>query len=125
MKRFASLSAACTIVAILFSALPATATTVSECQGDIATLLAQTDGTAFTGTNGNKASQCQSKCEANLFQASKKLDQARFADAIDQMAEYKNAVAFCSSKGFVSDVDAAALEAGADVVIACIQLIGQ
>jgi hypothetical protein len=125
MKKLTSLIALCAIAVLSFSALPATATTVSECQGDIATLLVQTQGTAFTGTNSNKASQCQSKCEANLYQASKNLDQARFADAIQQMVDYENAVTFCGAKGFVAGADVAALTAAAGGVIACIQAIGQ
>jgi hypothetical protein len=125
MKIAGSIALLLSVVALLIAPMPAAATTVSECQGDIGTLLLQTEGTTFSGTNGNKASQCQSKCEANLYQASKKLDQARFADAIAQMVDYKSSVQFCASKGFLGDVDAAALAAGADVVITCIQQIGQ
>jgi hypothetical protein len=125
MRKLTSLIALCTIVALSFAPLPASATSVSECQGDIATLLLQTQGTTFSGGVGNKAEQCQAKCEALLLKASKDVDQARFADAIVDMVAYKTSVAFCGSKGFVVDVDVATLTAAADVVITCIQQIGQ
>jgi hypothetical protein len=124
MKTLAFVTAACSIVALLVLPLPATATTISECQDAIAALVLQTESTTFAGGVGNKAQQCQAKCEAKLFQASKSLDQARFADAVQQMSQYEAAVGFCGDKDFVADADVVALQAAAEAVITCINQFG-
>jgi len=122
MNTFASFTALGSMLTFLLVPLPATATTITECQGQIFALIVQTQGTAFAGDKNAKE---EDKLETNLRQASKKLDQARLADALEQMGQYEDAVAFAVTKAWIAVEAGDALLVAADGVIGCLQAIGQ
>ena len=120
MKKtaFATLAA----VAVMFGAVVARATTVSECQAIIAGLNTKTAAVAIAGKNAEKD---RAGLTAKLNEANLKLDQAKFCDAIQKLNDFKVRVNQLAASGRINQ-DATAgttgqeLLADADAAIACI-----
>ena len=101
-----------------FTAQPAQAQTVDECQADIAALGVQTQNATFTGQNAGKD---QAGLLAKLDSASAKLSQGKFTDALANLQSFRAKVVTLDQQGKISHTDAPALIASADEAIACVQ----
>ena len=100
------------------AAQPAQAQTVEECQTDIASLKAQTQNATFIGQN---AAKDQAGLIGKLDSASTKLSQGKFQDALANLQSFRAKVVALDQQGKIDHEDAAALIAGADESIACVQ----
>src|SRR5215218_9948350 len=100
------------------AAQPAHAQNVDECQADIAALKVETQNATFIGQN---AAKDQAGLIGKLDSASAKVSQGKFADALANLQSFRTKVAALEGQGKISSADAAALIAGADETIACVQ----
>lgn len=102
--------------------LPATASasTVAECQAKIQTLKADTATVQISGQNADKD---RAALIGKLDEASMKLDQGKFADAVQKLDDFKFKVGQLAEAGKVSSEDAQRLTAEADDAIACINSV--
>ena len=98
-------------------AAPAPAATVVECQQLISTLQTQTAATTFFG---RRAATDQANLITKLTNASVKLDQGKFADAIQKLTDYRTKVVALGAEGKIDPTAVPTLLAGADAAIACI-----
>jgi hypothetical protein len=101
-----------------FTAQPAQAQTVDECQADIAALRVQTQSATFTGQNAVKD---QAGLVGKLDSASAKLSQGKFTDALANLQSFRTRVVTLDQQGKISHTDALALIVSADEAIACVQ----
>lgn len=109
------------LVALLLAAAPAQATTVADCQLQIATLAEQTSTATFL--RGDKGVKTELQLLHQLTQTSKEMDQLDFRSAVKQMGDYSTDLARAVGSSTITVLDAAALQTGADSVVACIQQI--
>ena len=103
------------------SASPAQAATVTDCQAEITDLKSLTVSATFLGKNATKA---EDGLLLKLDAASAKVDEGKYQDAIDKLADFKNTVIALDAGGKIdpdNDINASDLEAGADKAIACVQ----
>ena len=103
------------------TAAPAAATTVQECQAQIADLRAATADDAVTAFTSKQAAKEEAGLLAKLGDASAALPK-KPATAIQKLADYRNHTAKITADGKL--VSSADLVGGADAAIACIQAIG-
>jgi FIMAH domain-containing protein len=117
-----SLLVACVpALALLLAPAPASAqTTPDECSADLASLTTLTETVVFTG---DKGLFFQAKLLFHLSKATDQLAAGDVKDALHQMKDYLSDLAGAADNKVIAPVDAAALEAGAEVVIACLQAI--
>lgn len=108
------------VLAVALVAVPAaSATTVEECQAEIAALRADT-ATVTTFTNERDRTGLLGK----LDNASLALDKGKYAGAIQKLNDYRSKVETLGSTGKLGADDAARLDAAAEDAIACIEAIG-
>jgi hypothetical protein len=108
------------LMALIMPPAPANATTVSDCQAQINTLIAQTNATTFTGKN---ATTDQANLVGKLTAAQGKLNEGKFADAIAKLNDFIAKVNQLAPQGKISQTDANALVTGAESARTCIQQI--
>lgn len=102
----------------------ASATTVVECQGQITTLISNTQSAEFVGRNAVKD---EAGLVAKLQGASDKLGQGKFSDATQKVGQYRDKVNTLCAQGKIaadSDPSCAELLQGANDVLACIADLG-
>ena len=93
--------------------------TVSECKAMIDALILETQAVAISGMN---AERNRTGLLGKLSNADIKLDQGKFADAIQKLDDYEAKVRQLAASGSISAADANLLLSGADDAIACISL---
>jgi hypothetical protein len=98
-----------------------TSTTVSECKAMIDALILETQAVAISGMN---AERNRTGLLGKLSNAEVKLDQGKFADAIQKLDDYEAKVSQLAASGSISAADANLLLSGADDAIACISQLG-
>ena len=106
------------IAALTLTAGAIFATTFDECATDIAVLRTETLGATLTGQNAEKD---RTSLVGKLDSAQAKLDQGKFADAIQKLSDFRGKVEALQAAGKIDPADAATLIAGADAAILCIQ----
>jgi len=109
------------LLALLLAPGAALATTVTECHAQIESLKAATAAATFTGQN---AAKDEASMLSKLGNAELKLDQAKFADAIQKMTDYKSKVSQLAAAKKMASGEAQDLINGADDIIRCIQSLG-
>lgn len=121
MKKsaFAALAAA----VVMFAAVVAHATTVSECQAIIAGLKTKTAAVAISGKSAE--TKDRPGMIGKLNEANLKLDQAKFCDAIQKLNDFKVKVNQLAAAGRINQDPTAGttgqeMLADADAAIACI-----
>ena len=97
------------------------ATTVTECSSHISALSVATQGAAFYGKN---AEVDRANLIGKLDFAQNKLNQAKLADAVQKLTDFRDKVSTLSTTGKINAVNAAELIAGANDAILCIQNLG-
>ena len=102
---------------LFWSALTASAQTVDDCQLKIANLRTATADATFIGKNAEKD---EAGLLGKLDSASAKLGEGKNADAIQSLNDFRDKVIMLNEQGKIDPDDAAALIAGADDAIACI-----
>ena len=102
---------------LCFIAPPAQATTISECQALIGVLI--TDTQAATTLSAKDEAALLGKAQ----NASLKLDQAKFADALQKLVDYQNTLnaLHSAAKPKIGANDYATLSADVAAAIACVQ----
>ena len=120
MRRIAPMILAALALAAV-AATPASASTVAECQAIIDTLAGQTQAAPFTG---RRAAADRDGLLGKLADAGEKLGQAKPADAITKLTQYRDKVVTLSGEGKLDPAAAATLAAGADETIVCLGLLG-
>jgi len=123
MKQKHLFTTAVTVIVLLLAAVPSQASTVSYCMELIDVLANETAGVEFLSRN---AARDEASLLGKLERARMKLDQGKFADAIQKLDDFIAAVVSMrdAAKPKISSGDAALLIEGAEEVIACIQLLG-
>ena len=107
---------------LFWSALTASAQTVDgQCQVEIANLRTATADATFIGKNAEKD---EAGLIGKLDSASAKLGEGKNADAIQSLNDFRDKVIMLNAQGKIDPEDAAALIAGADDAIACINGLG-
>jgi hypothetical protein len=122
--RFIRISIAVAVTAAAFVAIsagPAAATTVSACQDQISLLAQQT---AAVPISGPYADNDRAGLLGKLQNASTKLSQGKFADAIQKLDDFEAKVVQLRDAGKLAAADADTLLAGAGDAITCISGIG-
>ena len=105
---------------LLFAPAKASAQTIDVCQTDVASLTTLTETTVFLG---DKGLFFQTKLLFHLSKATDALDNGDARDALHQMKDYLRNLKDAVGNGVISAVDAAALQAGANVVVDCLQAV--
>jgi hypothetical protein len=100
------------------SASPAQAQTVDECQTKIDNLKAATQTANFIG---QKAEQNRTGLTGKLDNASQKLTEGKYQDAIQKLTDFRTTVNTLEAQGKLAPADAQILRTGADEAIACVQ----
>jgi hypothetical protein len=114
---------------VLFPALAmlspgrAAASTVTDCLALIDTLQLQTD--AATYLRDEKGAKLETQLLFHLSKTSNDVNEADFKEALRQMKDFSKNLSDGISSERIDATDAAALQVGADGVVACIQAIGQ
>jgi hypothetical protein len=126
MKRTWMLAALLVTTIVILSPARAAATTVAECQTDIAVLASDTLGALadMQANRPDKADKTEAQLQWHLSKASRELDQLDVFDALKQMGNYSTTVDRAVGSGTLSPDVGAFLKSGADVVIACVKAIG-
>ena len=114
LSRFIVTAAA----SILVSAAISNATTISECQTDIANLKTDTEQAAITGRNAEKD---RAGLIGKLDNAATALDKAKFCDATQKLNDFRTKVNLLVAAGAIDVTTGQQLLAGADAAIACIR----
>ena len=99
MKTIASFALAA-MLAVLVAAAPSSASTVSECQGQIATLSSATSAAAFN--TDDQSLKSQSQLVLHLQKASNALDKGENRDALKQLKDYASDLANAVAAGRIS-----------------------
>ncbi|HYV65763.1 MAG TPA: CusA/CzcA family heavy metal efflux RND transporter, partial [Myxococcales bacterium] len=107
--------------ALLLMSPRAQASTVADCQLQIATLAEETTTTPFR--SGDKGVRAELQLLRRLTQASSGLDQRDVRDALKEMEGYSADLARAVKSETVLAADAAALQTGAGAVVGCITAI--
>ena len=105
---------------LLIAPTRASAQTIEACQTDVASLTTLTESTVFLG---DKGLFFQTKLLFHLSKATDALAAGDARDALHQLRDYQRDLGNATDNAVISAVDAAALQAGADVVIACLQAV--
>ena len=116
-----TLLASATLVTLLSAAPHASASTAADCQLQIATLAEETTTTPFL--RGDKGVKTELQLLFHLTKASDDLDKLDVRDALKQMEGYSTDLARAVGSATIAPSDAAALQTGADAVVACVQTI--
>jgi hypothetical protein len=98
-----------------------TATSVSECKAMIDALILETQAVAISGMNAEKN---RTGLLGKLSNAEIKLDQGKFADAIQKLDDYEAKVRQLAASGSISAADANLLLSGVDDAVVCISQLG-
>ena len=114
-KRIAS-----SLAVLALIASTAFATTISECQTDIANLRAETHSATFTGAN---AAKDEAGLLGKLDAAATSLDKGKFCDAIQKLNDFKTRVNQLIAAGKIDAATGQQLLADADDAIACIRSV--
>ena len=122
MMKKTTLAAIVFALAVLVSAPFAAAQTISECQSIIANLKTKTQSVAITGKNADKD---RSGLVLKLDEATLKIDQAKFCDAVQKLNDFKVKVNQLVAAGKINQDPAAGttgqeLLTDADAAITCI-----
>ena len=120
MNRLTLLLALPILGAALFAG-PASATTVAECQDQIASLRAATADDSVTTFNTKNAAKEEAGLLVKLDAASAALPK-KPGTAVQKLTDYRDHVAKITSDGKLSS--SADLVGGANAAIACVQTIG-
>lgn len=117
MERTSLLMTVMIAVATLAPAVPAGATTITECQSAIAVLMTATD--AATSLSPKDESGLLSKAQ----NASLKLNQGKFRDALQKLEDYESALAalYTAPKPKISQDDYATLNSDSETALTCVQ----
>lgn len=110
------------IVALLGIPHFATATTITECQADVSALRLQTQ--AATYLRDDQGLKLEQQLLFHLDKTSIELNRADTRDALKQMGDYSFTLKRGIESGKINATDGAALQTGADGVVACISTIG-
>lgn len=121
MRGTRTIAAAILATVLLVPAAVASASTVADCQTQIATLQEQTASADFLG---RQAAKDEAGLVAKLSEATDKLDKGKLADAQAKLENYRSRVEVLAASGKLDASDAVALMEGADAAIACVQAIG-
>lgn len=126
MKTLSAVAAAFLVLSLALIGSPVGATTVSGCQALISEIRTETGSVQFLARN---AARDQAGLLAKLDAAWAKIDQVKFSDAIQKLADYKKKVLALMAAGKIgpsADFTATPdmLVHGADDAVACIQQIG-
>jgi hypothetical protein len=118
MKRFL-VPALAMLLVVTGLVTAANAATAEECQAKIDALVTQTASAEFFGRN---AERDRAGLLDKLDQATAKLAEAKFADAIEKLTDFRTTVEefIPGPKPKINPDDAAALIAGANDAVACI-----
>jgi uncharacterized iron-regulated protein len=118
MKRFL-VPALAMLLVVTGLVTAANAATAEECQAKIDALVTQTASAEFFGRN---AERDRAGLLDKLDQATAKLAEAKFADAIEKLTDFRTTVEefIAGPKPKINPDDAAALIAGANDAVACI-----
>ena len=111
------------VAAVMFAAVVAHATTVSECQAIIAGLKTKTQAVAIAGRSAE--TKDRPGLILKLDEANLKLDQAKFCDSIQKLNDFKARVNQLAAAGRINQdpnagTTAQELLADADAAIACV-----
>jgi hypothetical protein len=111
---------------LLLAPARAAATTVEECQADVAALSAQTQAALadMQANRPDKADKTEAQLQWHLFKASRELGLADLQEALKQMGNYSTTVDRAIGSGTLSPDVGGGLQSGANVVVLCIQAIG-
>ncbi len=116
-----TIAAAILATMLMVPAAVASASTVADCEAQIAALQAQTASADFLG---RQAAKDEAGLVGKLGEADAKLDQGKLADAQQKLEDYRDRVGTLAATGKLDATDASALIEGADAAIACVQAIG-
>ncbi len=119
MKRSHLIFALAILTSLLVVPQAFSQTAISTCQTTIDNLSAATTSTAFTNAKD------QTGLLGKLSDAKVKLDQAKFADAVQKLNDYIFKLNQLIPAGKVDGAAGASLIAGANDAITCIQSIGR
>ena len=109
------------VLLMLMATAPAQAQTLTDCQAEITDLKSLTVSATFLGKSAAKAEE---GLLLKLDNASVKLDEGKYQDAIDKLTDFKNTVIALDAGGKIdpdNDINASDLGAGADEAIAYVQ----
>ena len=109
------------VLLMLMATAPAQAQPLTDCQAEITDLKSLTVSATFLGKNAAKAEE---GLLLKLDNASVKLDEGKYQDAIDKLTDFKNTVIALDAGGKIdpdNDINASDLGAGADEAIAYVQ----
>ena len=120
MKTIASLALA-TILAVLLAPGVSSATTVSECQAQIAALSAATSAATFA--RDEQGLKAQEQLIHHLEKASAHLEEGAYRDALHQLRNYSRVLDNAVESGRLSADAGAPLAAAAASIVECIEAI--
>src|SRR5919112_3799090 len=109
------------VLLMLMATAPAQAQALTDCEAEITQLKSLTENATFLGKN---AAKTEEGLLLKLDNASAKLDEGKYQDAIDKLTDFKNTVIALDAGGKIdpdNDINASDLEAGADKAISCVQ----
>jgi hypothetical protein len=119
VTRFRLFALLLLVLPVLVFPLPASAaTTVADCQAKITNLRAATLSATFVGQNAEKD---QAGLVDKLDSATTKLDQGKFADALQALVQFRDKVSTLQAQHKIVAGDADPLIAAANDAIACVQ----
>ena len=121
MKTLTLTALPLSILALLCVAPPAVASTIAECQLQIVALSEETAATTFL--KGDKGVKVEMKLLSHLADASQELTGQNSQQAFQQMRDYSSDVSSAVGAGILAAADGAALQTGANSVVACMQQI--
>ena len=118
-RAVAVIAALVGVLTLLGGLAPAAAeTTTADCQAQIAALRTATLNATFVGQNALKE---QTGLVGKLDSAAAKLDQGKFADALQALTQFRDKVVALDAQGKIDPADSQVLIAGANDAIACVQ----
>jgi hypothetical protein len=123
IKRIVGSMAGVLAVTLLLGASPASATTVDECKVLIDVVQTTLDGVVIGGGNPDRT---RSSLESKLAGAKIKLDQAKVADALKKLGQFRDKIVELrdAAKPKIDAGDAQSLIDAVDDAIACVEDLG-
>lgn len=118
--RIRTLVSICSVLMFGFITSAVFAQSISECQALITALRVDTLDTAQVQITGKNADKDRAGLGSKLTEASIKLDQAKFCDAIAKLNDYKSRVQELVAAGRLTFEAGEGLSADADRAIACV-----
>lgn len=109
------------VLLMLMATAPAQAQTLTDCQAEITELKSLTVNATFLGKNAAKAEE---SLLLKLDNASTKLDEGKYQDAIDKLTDFKDTVSALDAGDKIdpdNDTNASDLIVGSDEAIACVR----